>query len=448
MDFAAPVFHSLVKTGAKNRGRGGVPGISAPGGMSRMGLMRIFTRAGAILPRLLLALWLGLLAAAPKAGAEEAVQLARFDPSVSKLAEENGALVLDLAISQPVPWRVRMLDNPPRMVLDMREVDWTGLEQMRQSAPPALTLRAGVFRPGWSRLVIELDGPWLVSRAGMETGDDTRVRITLDRSSKANFARLAALPEPAEWALPPPAELPAPVRRAGGPIVIVLDPGHGGIDPGAERDGHKEADLMLVFAKEFKELLSKDARFSVVLTREEDVFVPLETRISVARAAGADLFLSLHADALAEGEAHGATLYTLSDEASDAAAAALAERHERDDLLAGIDLSAQDDLVATVLIDMARTETKPRTDRLAAALEVSIKAAELRMHRKPHQEGGFSVLKSPDIPSVLVELGFLSSARDMKRLTDAEWRGRMAGALRDGILAWAQEDAKIRATRE
>jgi N-acetylmuramoyl-L-alanine amidase len=166
-----------------------------------------------------------------------------------------------------------------------------------------------------------------------------------------------------------------------------------------------------------------------VMTREEDVFVPLETRSSIARAAGAHVFISLHADALEEGQAVGATIYTLSDDASDEAAQALAERHDRDDLLAGIDLSAQDDLVATVLMDMARTETAPRIDRLALALELAIKAANLKMHRHPRQQAGFSVLKSPDIPSVLIELGFLSSDRDLARLRDPDWRGAMAATL-------------------
>jgi len=225
---------------------------------------------------------------------------------------------------------------------------------------------------------------------------------------------------------------------------VVLDPGHGGIDPGAEKDGQTEARLMLTFARELKEALLRDGRFKVVMTRDDDVFVPLETRMTIARAAGADVFLSLHADALAEGEAQGATVYTLADEASDAAAQALAERHDRDDLLAGLDLSAQDDLVVTVLMDMARTETQPRVDRLAAALVGAIKGAELRMHRHPHQEGGFSVLKSPDIPSALVEVGFLSSARDLKRLTDPDWRARMVTALVAGLGAWAEEDAAIR----
>jgi N-acetylmuramoyl-L-alanine amidase len=175
--------------------------------------------------------------------------------------------------------------------------------------------------------------------------------------------------------------------------------------------------------------------------------LPLETRSSIARAAGAHVFISLHADALEEGEAVGATVYTLSADASDEAAQALAERHDRDDLLAGIDLRAQDDLVAAVLMDMARTETAPRIDRLALALELAIKAADVRMHRHPRQEAGFSVLKSPDIPSVLIELGFLSSDRDLARLRDPNWRAVMAGAILSGLTSWADEDAALAALR-
>jgi N-acetylmuramoyl-L-alanine amidase len=157
------------------------------------------------------------------------------------------------------------------------------------------------------------------------------------------------------------------------------------------------------------------------------------------------VFLSLHADALAEGDAQGATVYTLAEDASDEASAALAERHDRDDLLAGVDLSAQDDVVAEVLMDMARTETTPRTERLAKAIVTAIKAADIRMHRHPHQTGGFSVLKSPDIPAALLEVGFLSSDRDFKRLADPEWRAGLAAALVQGLGTWASEDAAIRA---
>ena len=384
--------------------------------------------------------WGLAVAAAP---AQELSALARLVVPGSRISDAAGGVEVVLRLSQPVPWRVRVLDRPARLVLDFREVDWAGLEAVPETARGILGLRAGVFRAGWSRLVLELSGPMVVAEAGMTTAAGTEVRLRLLPASQAEFAAKAALAEPADWALPAAADLPQPKPRGTGPLIVVLDPGHGGIDPGAEHEEHEEAALMLTFARELKEVLLRDGAFSVVMTREAEVFVPLETRISIARAAGAHVFVSLHADALAEGEAVGATIYTLADAASGAAAAALAERHDRDDLLAGVDLSAQDDLVAEVLMDMARQVTAPRTQRLAAALETAIKAAEVTMHRIPLQEGGFSVLKSPDIPSVLVELGFMSSARDLARLTDPAWRAKMAAALRDGLKTWAAEDAAL-----
>jgi N-acetylmuramoyl-L-alanine amidase len=389
----------------------------------------------------LFGLWLSVAAAL----GQELSALARFDPISSSLRDAGSGVMVVLAVSQPVPWRVRVLADPPRLILDMREVDWTGIDQMTQKADRVLDLRAGVFRPGWSRLVLELSGPFAVTRAEMVTEQGgARVELRLDPSSDADFTARASLPDPAGWALPKPADLPRVAQSVDGRLVVVLDPGHGGLDPGAEREGLRESDLMLSFARELKEMLLRDGDFVVVLTREEDVFVPLETRISIARATGAHALISLHADALAEGEASGATIYTLSDEASDLAAKALAERHDRADLLAGIDLTEQDDLVAKVLMDMARVETEPRVDRLAKALKDAMKAEGLNMHRHPLQTGGFSVLKSPDIPSVLIELGFLSSPRDRARLTDPEWRGQMGRALMAALKSWSAEDAALK----
>jgi N-acetylmuramoyl-L-alanine amidase len=376
--------------------------------------------------------------------AEDLSALARVDAMRSGLVATGSGLELRLGLSQPVPWRVRLLDNPPRLVIDTREVDWSGAEVLAM-VRPAVAMRAGSFRPGWSRLVLELAGPHRLVRAEMATTDATRIDVSLAPTDAESFAAEAARPDLPDWALPAAANLVAPLPEGSGPLVIVLDPGHGGIDPGAERDGTSEAALMLTFARELKEALIRDGRFRVVLTRDDDVFVPLETRTSIAREAGADLFLSLHADALAEGDAQGATIYTLAAEASDEATAALAERHDRDDLLAGIDLTAQDDVVAEVLMDMARTETLPRTERLAAAVVATIKAAEIRMHRHPHQTGGFSVLKSPDIPAALLEVGFLSSDRDFKRLSDPAWRAKLAEAVVQGLIAWSVEDAALRA---
>jgi N-acetylmuramoyl-L-alanine amidase len=393
-------------------------------------------------------LTLCLLIWASASGAQELSALARLDASHSRISQAGGGLSLRLSLSQPVPWRVRVLNDPMRLVVDFREVDWSGLADMPMTSSVVIAMRAGVFRPGWSRLVLELSQPMLVSSSEMRTqgggAGQSEVRLRLDPASPEAFAAKADLPEPAAWALPKSVDLAKPKQEGGGPIKVVLDPGHGGIDPGAERDGQSESELVLAFARVLKEVLLRDGNFEVVMTRDSDVFVPLEQRISIARAAGAHVFISLHADAIAEGEAVGSTVYTLSKEANDEASATLAERHDRDDLLAGVDLRQQDDLVAEVLLDMARTETSPRIARLSDALVAAIKAKKLKMHRHPHQEASFSVLKSADIPSVLVELGFLSSEKDLARLQDKVWRQSMAEALRDGLKAWAREDAALR----
>ena len=379
------------------------------------------------------------------AQAQELSALARLDAAASGLRASGGGIDLHLALSQPVPWRVVTLVEPPRLVLDFREVDFGPGGGVAGFDLPkgVVALRTGRFRPGWSRLVMELAGPYGVTSAAMETGGGTaRVEVVLHPVTAEVFAAGAGVLNQGDWALPDPAPVAPPKRRQTGdaPLVVVLDPGHGGIDPGAETGSQNEAGLMLTFALELKEALIR-AGMRVELTRQADVFVPLETRVSVARAMGADLFLSLHADAIAEGVARGATVYTLADTATDAASATLAERHDRADLLAGVDLSEQDDLVATVLMEMARIDTTPRADRLADALVASIRAAKIAMHKRPRLGAAFSVLKSPDIPSVLLELGFLSSDRDLANLQDAGWRARMVAAIAAALADWAIADA-------
>lgn len=393
-----------------------------------------------------LLLCLAVMAAAPLRAAD-LTALAHLDPVASRVADEGAGIALDLAISKAVPYRAFLMNDPPRLVLDFSEVAFGA------SRPAALdrsgrvrALAWGPVRSGWSRLVAELDGPYRIASAEERVGaggeGEVRVRLLPEDPSAFAAATAADPPEVARWALPKPAAVDAPKRRQTGeaPLVVVIDPGHGGIDPGAEAGDLQEADVILGFARELADLLRRSG-MTVVLTREEDVFVPLETRISVARAARADVFLSLHADALAEGEATGATVFLLAEEASDGASARLAEWHDRADLLAGVDLSAQDDLVAQVMMDMARIETQPRADRLAAALAAAIREKGGRMHRHPIQQAAFSVLKSPDIPSILLEVGFLSSEADRKRLADPVWRTMMQEAILAALTAWAEADA-------
>lgn len=378
------------------------------------------------------------------APAQEFGALARIDAEETGTAR-GGDLTLEFALSQGVPWRAYTLADPDRLILDFQEVDWTGLTPQAFASKHIETVRFGALQPGWSRFVAELARPLTVRSAALEVDETTAgalLRVTLDEADRASFDATTGAAPSAQWAMPEPA-LRAEAGGLPDVLTVVLDPGHGGIDPGALRDGYRESDLVLQLARDVKEALLRAGNINVVMTREEDHFVSLEARVAIARRAGAHLFISLHADAIAEGVAHGASVYTLSETATDEATAALAERHDRSDLLAGVDLTGSDDEVAEILMDLARQDNGPRSLLLARAIVEAIEASVGEIHKRPLREAGFSVLKAADIPSVLVEVGFLSTERDLENLQDPEWRLKMAGGIRDGILAWARADATI-----
>lgn len=375
--------------------------------------------------------------------------MARIDSEKSRISDEWwGKLKIDLYLSQGVPYRVYTLDDPRRLILDFQEVDWEGTAAETLLETDRVTdVRFGRFRPGWSRLIADLSEPLVLDTANLSTDNvsgQAHVQITLRASDAAEYASASGAPSDARWDLPEPAVLaPRAPKTPGAPMVVVIDPGHGGVDPGAERDGSTEKELMLQFGRELREVLLRSGGFEVVLTREGDEFVSLQQRIAIAHQAGADVFLSLHADALPEGQAYGAAVYSLSAEASDAATAGLAERHNRTDILAGVDLSDSDDQVTGILLELARQETKPRNEALARTLVVSMTNAGGPMNSRALRHAGFSVLKAADIPSVLIELGFLSSARDLENLRSAEWRNGMSLGIRDGLVEWSVLDEAV-----
>lgn len=373
--------------------------------------------------------------------------LARLDAAASSIEDGWRNVEIGLSLSQGVPYRIFSLDDPHRLVLDFREVDWRGVDASTlDRSEKVLDVRVGGFRPGWSRMVLDLSEPLAPAQVSLRIDEVTgraRLELELQPVTAEDFAQSTGAPDLPGWAVPGRA-LKAekrPRQRGETPLVVVLDPGHGGIDPGAEVGDVAEKDLMLTFARELQEVLLRAGGFEVALTRADDSFVSLERRVALAHRMQADVFLSLHADALSEGRAHGATVYTLSDSASDKASAALAERHNRADMLAGVDLRGKDDVVADVLMDLARLETQPRAERLADAIRASIADHGLPLHSRPLRQAGFSVLKAPDIPSILLELGFMSSPRDMTHLTDPAWRAKMARALHDALAQWRIADA-------
>ena len=381
----------------------------------------------------------------PVRAEQELTALARVEPERSMIEDRwFGTTRMTIGLSQGVPFRVFLLNDPPRLVVDFREADWTGISDADLLPEPGrvTAVRFGAFQPGWSRLVADLAVPMRPTEIAMpvdEASGTATLEIDLKEVGATEFAKAAGVPRDPSWtvALTAPPRAPDPNDAR---FTVVLDPGHGGIDPGAEREGVAEKDLMLSFARALRDALVREGA-EVVLTRDEDVFVALETRVALAHQAQADLFVSLHADVLTEGGAKGATVYTLSDEASDAATEHLAARHNRSDIIAGADLTGSDDQVAGILLDLARQETEPRSVALAEVLVEGMSKAGGPMNGRPLRRAGFSVLKSADIPSVLVEVGFLSSKRDLANLRDPIWRAVMVAGIADALLAWRDQDA-------
>ena len=218
--------------------------------------------------------------------------------------------------------------------------------------------------------------------------------------------------------------------------IIVIDAGHGGPDGGATgEDGSHEKNITLAMAKELKRQLAANPAYKIYLTRETDIFIPLKGRRDIARNRKADLFISLHADSMGSGDGtvRGASFYTLSNEASDAMSAKLATRENKADLIGGIDVGVDDADVAGILIDLTMRETMNQSKRFASNLSRSFTGNSIKLLDKPMRAAGFAVLKAPDVPAVLIEMGFLSSPDDVRLLQSPPYQAKLAGSIAKGV---------------
>ncbi|GIX14966.1 MAG: N-acetylmuramoyl-L-alanine amidase [Paracoccaceae bacterium] len=356
---------------------------------------------------------------------------------------------LELALTGRTEFRAFTLDAPRRAVVDLRGLDWSDLRAPAPAGGPVSAVRIGVVEPGWARIVLDLDAPMVIARAGFHPGPDgvPRFRLRLVPSDPARFAALSGAPPGARWQ---PAVRPGPPAAPPGAAAptVVLDPGHGGIDPGALRDGLVEKEIALAAARAIAARLARDGRFRPVLTREGDAFVPLAERVRIAREAGARAFISIHVNSEPTGLAEGISVFTLSESASDRAAERLAMQENRADLLAGLDLEGETSTVARVLIDLARSGTNLRARRLAEAMIAVLAERGRPMGANPHRHAGFHVLNIPDVPAVLVELGFLTSAADRARLAAPEWVDAVARDIVAALDRWqAEEERRLAAGR-
>jgi N-acetylmuramoyl-L-alanine amidase len=335
------------------------------------------------------------------------------------------------------------LADPYRVVLDLPDVGFNMPAAAGAKGRGLVSaFRYGVFAPGKARIVIDTTGPVAIDRTFMVDPHDAqpaRLVVDLVPTDRETFIRNAAVKTKpaAQQTIASVQEKPTPKS---GPPVIVIDPGHGGIDSGAiAPGGAEEKEVVLAVAKKLAEKLERTRRFRVVMTRYDDTFVPLNERVQIARMNDAALFISVHADSISrkEGEASGATIYTVSDKASDAEAARLADKENRADAIAGLDLSTKSVDVAGILFDLAHRETRNFSGVFARTLVGRMKAA-TPLHRSPLKSAGFVVLRAPDVPSVLLELGFLSNKEDVKLLTSAAWRDRITDAITDAVQNFFQ----------
>lgn len=374
----------------------------------------------------LLLLALGSLAPGPVLAEATAVQDIRIAPY-----GDGTRVVIDL--NRRVRFRHLVLGQPPRLAIDLPEVTWD-LPLINGARAGGLVqgYRFGRFRPGVSRIVLDVGQPFEISRIfELPPSNGHGHRIVTDLVGARTTAALAQAvgQEQRQAALvvtPPPPKNPPAARKR----VLVIDPGHGGIDPGAiGSGGTHEKKIVLETALELRRQLEATGRYEVILTRETDRIVRLRERLSTARASDSELFLSLHADSLPNApDVHGASVYTLSERASNEEAARLASKENRADILAGIDLSDQEDIVTEILIDLAQRDANNKSVRLADLLVDELKSV-TKMVRARRSQAGFVVLKSPDMPSALVELGYLSNAADERALRDPAHLSALAQAM-------------------
>jgi N-acetylmuramoyl-L-alanine amidase len=417
----------------------------------------IFGRCGrqAALGALLALLALQPLVAQTRAGFG-ARPLARADAGTAGLVYaanahlSNGANRAEIRfdLSAPVAARTFVLADPDRIVVDLPQVEFApapseGARKVRHRPAAAqaagglvASYRFGLFAPGKSRIVIDLAAPARVLRAATVSGPaGPQLVVSLGTTERSAFLAAAhsALATQQAAAVD---HLPAPAIAASvasGLPVVVIDPGHGGIDSGAMVHGLVEKTIVFDFAKELADKLRASGHYKVVMTRDSDVFVALGDRVKIARDAGAALFVSIHADTISDAAGvSGATVYTCSDHASDAEAARTAEKENQADAVAGVESQDEDNGVSDILFDLTRQETRTYSHVFARTL-VNYWRVAARLNKNPERSAGFRVLKAPDVPSVLIELGYLSNAADGAALTSPGWQDattdRVAAAI-------------------
>ena len=350
-----------------------------------------------------------------------------------------------LKLDEMVPFKVYSLNDPNRIVVELDTSTINSLDDLEIKSSP-LTGEINFLKDteGWSAISIKLETPMKVQNLAMKPlkldGFKVELSFELFPINQKEFdeivklfdndihdERLVNINKDFDY-------------NKNNKLIVVIDPGHGGVDPGAQVKTIREADLMLSLAKVVAEEIESLDNTSVILTRTIDEFTSLDERLMLAVRVGADLFISLHADTVKKGKASGSTVYTLSQEASDQASARLASRHGGDELISGLDLTGTETAITSALMGLLRSENTVRSYAFSEAILKNLENFSIKLNPTPLRKANFSVLKLPSVPSILIETGFMSTSSDLKNLQDRDWAEKFALAISSGVLEWVAED--------
>jgi N-acetylmuramoyl-L-alanine amidase len=396
---------------------------------------------------LVAALLTALLTAAPAFAADQIVATRIWPaPDYTRVTLES---------KNEIKYSLFSVNNPERLVLDLEGIEMSSVlsdlnNKVTAEDPYIAKLRVGLNRPGVTRLVLDLKtvvkaqaftikpvadyGHRLVLDIHPAVAADPLLALLQEEAARKSAQPAAAPPAPPRDIAPPPPEPLPGKERVSRLATIVLDPGHGGEDPGARgRGGSNEKDVTLIIAKRLKALIEQEPGLRVVLTRDSDYYLPLATRVEKARKVKADLFVSIHADAFVKPHARGSSVFALSERrATSEAARWLAKKENDADLIGGVNLDVKDRYLAQTLLDLSQTATI--SDSLKLGRHVLSELGAINTLHKPHvEQASFAVLKSPDVPSILVETAFISNPEEERRLNDEAYQDKLARAILNGI---------------
>jgi N-acetylmuramoyl-L-alanine amidase len=343
-----------------------------------------------------------------------------------------------MELSKKPVFDIFLLPDPYRIVIDMPQLNWVVKTDTTRKKGVVENYRFGLFKQNTSRVVLEVDGPVRIIKTAIlppSSGKPYRFYIDIQKTDVAGFMadveKRRKKKSTQEVVTLTPPTLPKPIQQK---YTIVIDAGHGGIDPGAiGKSGVYEKKLTLEVSRKLFEILNNSPIYKPIMTRSSDNFLSLRERVDIGREVGADLFISVHADSISRSDFRGATVYTLSETASDDEAAEIARRENKSDLIAGVDLEEQDDTVQGILVDLAQRETMNFSVKFAKLLIPEISKSGLKTSGRSHRFAGFRVLKAPDVPSVLVELGYLSNKQDEKILKSSKGQTMLAQSIANAI---------------